>query len=61
MDERVAAFISKGPELSIRAKEILISEVLRVRNNPIIKPAMLDAACQHGAHGIAMLRGSWAR
>jgi serine/threonine protein kinase len=42
LDERVAAFIIKGPELPIRAKEILISEVLRVRNNPIIKPAMLE-------------------
>jgi len=44
VDERIAAFATKGPELSVRAKEILISEVLRTRNNPAIMPAMLDFA-----------------
>jgi hypothetical protein len=42
LDERIAAFTIRGPELSSRAKEILISEVLRNRNNPAIKPAMLE-------------------
>ena len=42
LDERIAAYAVKNPELSIRAKEILISEVLLTRNNPIIKPAMLE-------------------
>lgn len=42
VDERIANFTVKGPELSERAKEILISEVLRNRSNPIIKPVMLE-------------------
>lgn len=42
IDERVADFIVKGTGLSDRAKEILIGEVLRTRNNPVIKPAMLE-------------------
>jgi hypothetical protein len=41
VDERIAAFAVKGPEISDAAKEILISEVLRNRNNPSIKPVML--------------------
>ena len=44
VDDRIAAFATKGPELSVRAKEILISEVLRSRNNPVIMPAMLELA-----------------
>lgn len=44
VDERIAAFIVKGPELSIPAKEILIRDVLGNRNNPIIKPMMLEYA-----------------
>lgn len=42
LDERIAAFTVKGQDLSVRAKEILIGEVLRNRSNPIIKPAMLE-------------------
>lgn len=44
VDERVAAFATKGPELSTRAKEVLISEVLRPRNNKSILPVMLEFA-----------------
>ncbi len=42
LDARVADFIVKGTGLSDRAKEMLIGEVLRNRNNPVIKPAMLE-------------------
>jgi serine/threonine protein kinase len=42
VDERIAAFATKGPEISVRAKEILISEALRIRNNPSILPSMMD-------------------
>jgi serine/threonine protein kinase len=42
VDERIAVFAVKGPEISDRAREILISEVLRNRNNPTIKPVMLE-------------------
>ena len=44
VDERVAAFATRGPQLTIRAREILIGEVLRSRNNPVIMPAMLEFA-----------------
>jgi hypothetical protein len=42
VDERIAAFATKGPEISVRAKAILISEALRIRNNPSILPSMMD-------------------
>jgi len=44
VDERVANFATKGPELSPAAREVLIGEVLRARNNPAIMPAMLEFA-----------------
>jgi serine/threonine protein kinase len=44
VDERVAAFATKVPDLSPLAREVLISEVLRARNNPAIMPAMLEFA-----------------
>jgi hypothetical protein len=44
VDERVANFATKGPELSPAAREVLIGEVLRARNNPAIMPAMLECA-----------------
>ncbi len=44
MDSIIADFVTKGPQLSPRAKEIMVSEVLRIRNNPVIMPAMLDLA-----------------
>lgn len=43
-DARIADFATKGPALPPRAREILIGEVLRKRNNPQIMPAMLDFA-----------------
>jgi serine/threonine protein kinase len=42
VDERVAVFAVKGPELPDATREILISEVLRNRNNPVIRPVMLE-------------------
>lgn len=44
LDERIAAFATKGPELPAATREVLISEVLRERNNPAIMPAMLEFA-----------------
>lgn len=42
VDERIAAFATKGPELPSATREMLISEVLRDRNNPAIIPSMLE-------------------
>lgn len=42
VDERIATFATKTPELSLRAKEILIGEALRSRDNPVIIPLMLE-------------------
>jgi serine/threonine protein kinase len=44
VDERIATFATKGPELLPATREVLISEVLRERNNPAIMPAMLEFA-----------------
>jgi serine/threonine protein kinase len=49
VDERVAVFATQDPVISLRAKEILISEVLRNRNNPVIMPAMLEFAATSDA------------
>jgi hypothetical protein len=49
VDERVADFATQDPGISLRAKEILISEVLRNRNNPVIMPAMLEFAATSDA------------
>jgi len=48
VDERVAAFVTKGPDLPPKAKEVLISEVLRPRNNRSILPSMLEFAATSG-------------
>jgi serine/threonine protein kinase len=48
VDARIADFATKRPELPPEAKEILISEVLRTRNNPVIMPAMLQFAASSG-------------
>lgn len=42
LDEHIATRAVKGPELSDRVKEMLIGQVLRNRNNPGIKPTMLE-------------------
>jgi serine/threonine protein kinase len=44
LDERIAAFITKGPELTAATREVLISEILAERKNPVIMPAMLEFA-----------------
>ncbi len=44
VDERIATFATKGPELLPATREVIISEVLRERNNPAIMPAMLEFA-----------------
>ncbi len=44
LDSRIASFLTSSPELSIRAKEVLISDVLRVRNHSAILAPMLEFA-----------------
>ncbi len=42
VDTRIVEFVATNPKISARAKEILIGDVLRTRNNPVILQTMLS-------------------
>jgi hypothetical protein len=42
VDAQVVDFVMKHPELSVRTKEAVFGNVLRLRNNLVIMPAMLE-------------------
>jgi len=48
VDTRIVDFVTKKPQVSAKTREVLIGQVLRARNNPIIMPAMLDLAFSNG-------------